>query len=1075
MNRITRITATAFLLLAVFLVAGADAQFFGRNKIQYEDHKWHILSTPHFDIHYYEGGEAFAARAGLVLEDGYGMLSTKLKEVLPWKVPVILYAAHQDFLHTNINPTIIGEGVQAFAEPRRRRIVLPFTSSFKEFEHTAIHELSHTFTFHIVYNRMLDNVFTRSYLPGYPLWVMEGIAEYLSVGWDADSDMYIRDAVIHDYLPPFYAVGGFYVYKEGQSIFNYIAENYGHEKVLEFLDAMAQTRSASAALGRTLGISEPDMQAQWSKSLRKHYWPLYPDKTEVGEVGRRLTDHVKDRGYYNTKPIMSPDGEKIAFFSDRSGFMEILVMSALDGEIIDKLVTGSRSNRYESLHFLTSSMAWDPRGEKVAFVAKSKGHDALFVRDIFTGKEEKYEVESDGISAPAWHPNKNEVVVSATFSGQTDLMLINLDDGSSRRLTSDFADQLTPKYFPDGSRIVFVYYPDVTVPVPENFLGANRDLLAEMDFLDADNVLKGATYDIWEFNLRSGRQRALVTSPGDDTEPVPLADGKTLIFASDMSGISNLHAADLETGDSWRFTDVLGGLFTPSVHDEKGRIAFSAFNRAGHDVFVSDNLPGMMSKRYSDHEPGILAHSASTAVRDIARAAVPAADKGDAVLATARNTPVTITAAPPPSAGGDESGDGDGGIDIDTYTPEIRPIAKPKTKKEENAEANAQVAGARRPAVEGITEAVPGEDVLSRGATVANYKTRLAPDFVGQGGGVYFSTGFGFGISNTITMSDMLGDHNMLFAFNLYKNIEESDFLLTYSYLKRRIDYSFGVFQFKSYLNSRTTSLGEGFSNYQLFSERNYGLFANASIPFNMFYRMELQFNSYISDREFFARTPNASGILQPTENSTRRLFEPALSFIHDSSFFGPFGPVEGSRWHVSVSRAVGFDDRDVSRLTAFLDYRWYKTLWYRNSIAFRMMGAGSEGDDPRYWFLGGPTTLRGYDYLQFSGTKMGMISMEYRFPMVDYLILGWPGRWGFSNIGGSVFFDAGSIWDEHDPTFLSNVNGRLAFDDIYANVGVGTYMYFGYFLLNFQFAWPTDARSIDRDYQFHFYMGPTF
>ena len=365
--------------------------------------------------------------------------------------------------------------------------------------------------------------------------------------------------------------------------------------------------------------------------------------------------------------------------------------------------------------------------------------------------------------------------------------------------------------------------------------------------------------------------------------------------------------------------------------------------------------------------------------------------------------------------------------------------------------------------------------MLSRGATVTNYKTRLAPDFVGQGGGLYFSTGFGFGISNTITMSDMLGDHNMLFAFNLYRNIEESDFLLTYSYIKRRIDYSVGLFQFKSYLNSRTSSLGEGFSSYQLFSERNYGMFANASIPFNMFYRMELQFNSYISDREFFSRTPNADGVFAPTDRSTRRLFEPALSLIHDSSFFGPFGPVEGSRWHLSVSRAVGFDDRDVSRLTAFVDYRWYKTLWHRNSIAFRLMAAGSEGDDPRYWFLGGPTTLRGYDYLQFTGTKMGMISMEYRFPMVDYLILGWPGRWGFSNIGGSVFFDAGSIWDEHDPTFFRKDIAGVAFDDIYANVGVGTYMYFGYFLLNFQFAWPTDARSIDRDYQFHFYMGPTF
>ena len=41
---------------------------------------------------------------------------------------------------------------------------------------------------------------------------------------------------------------------------------------------------------------------------------------------------MKDHGYYNTKPILSPDGEYIVFFSDRSGMIEIYVMSALDGK-----------------------------------------------------------------------------------------------------------------------------------------------------------------------------------------------------------------------------------------------------------------------------------------------------------------------------------------------------------------------------------------------------------------------------------------------------------------------------------------------------------------------------------------------------------------------------------------------------------------------------------------------------------------------------------------------------------------------------------------------------------------------
>jgi len=625
MRRHPVVSTAVFTLLALGLcVQSAWAQGFGRNKIQYRDYKWSVLSTPHFDIHYYQGSEAFAVRAALVLEDGYEQYSYQLKEVLPWKVPVILYASHADFLETNVSPEQLSEGVQAFAEPSRRRIVLPFTSSFKEFEHTAIHELAHVFTFNIVYNRMLDNVFTRNYLFPMPLWVAEGLAEYLAEGWDADADMFIRDAVIHDYLYPFYMLSGFYVYKEGQSVFNYIAETYGPEKVLEILDALAGTRSAQAALQRTIGLTEQELYDKWAKSLRKHYWPLYPDKQELDDVGRRLTDHEADHGYYNTKPILSPDGEYIVFFSDRSGMIEIYVMSALDGKVIAKVVTGSRSNRYESLHLLTSSICFDPTGDRVAFVAKNKGHDALFVKNIKTGDEWRCEIESDGLTAPAWNPTSDEIALSATFHGQTDLLLVNLADGKVRRLTNDAADQLTPRFFPDGTRLVFVHYPEVTIPVPADFSGPNRKRLSEIDFQARGNVKHGLSYDIWEIDVASGAQRPLVESPGDDTDPIVLSDGKTLIYASDESGVNNLHAGNIDTGDYYRFTDVLGGLFTPSVHEEKGRIAFSAFVRGGWDVYVSDDLSTMLTRRYLQPTHRVLAHDPNIFARRPQAAAAPA-------------------------------------------------------------------------------------------------------------------------------------------------------------------------------------------------------------------------------------------------------------------------------------------------------------------------------------------------------------------------------------------------------------------------------------------------------------------
>jgi hypothetical protein len=372
-----------------------------------------------------------------------------------------------------------------------------------------------------------------------------------------------------------------------------------------------------------------------------------------------------------------------------------------------------------------------------------------------------------------------------------------------------------------------------------------------------------------------------------------------------------------------------------------------------------------------------------------------------------------------------------------------------------------------------LADAVGNGDSF-RGASVRDYKMRLAPDFIGSGGGLYFSSSFGFGIANAISMSDMLGDHRATFAFSLYQNLAESDFLLAYTYLKRRADFSFGLYQLSSYYDSRVTSVGE-FSSYQLFSERNLGVFGQMSLPFNKFYRMDVDLQAYQSSREFYNRRFNRAGIYAPVSRSEVRLLEPSLAFVHDSARYGPFGPVDGTRWRASIARGVAFNDRDISRTTGFVDWRWYNMLFWRNSIALRLTGAASEGADPRVFALGGPTTLRGYDYEEFWGTRMWLASFEYRFPLFDAIIFGWPGRWGFTNIGGTAFFDVGQAFDGTPRNPFNIADGNFRLDDSHADIGVGMYMYVGYFLMSFQFAWPTDVSRLQDDMQFHWYLGPSF
>jgi len=333
---------------------------------------------------------------------------------------------------------------------------------------------------------------------------------------------------------------------------------------------------------------------------------------------------------------------------------------------------------------------------------------------------------------------------------------------------------------------------------------------------------------------------------------------------------------------------------------------------------------------------------------------------------------------------------------------------------------------------------------------------------------------------NQIAFSDLLGDHHLYFSFNIYRSFEDSDLMFSYYYLKKRIDYAFGAFQFKNYLNSRVSSVGETFLDYRLFTERNYGVFGLVSFPFSTFTRFDLEFQGFLSEKEFFDRVEYSDlGIymLVPGETTTRRLFQPTLSLVHDSAYFGSFGPVIGSRWMLSLSRTLSFAGDDISRTTGFFDYRKYMPVFYRNYLAFRAMGAFSDGDDHRYFFLGGPITMRGYDYLQFSGPRMFQSSIEYRYPLLDAIIFGWPGRWGITNIGGTLFFDTGAVWgdDYYIEPLDSDIKPRRFQDiDFYSDFGIGFYMRFSFLILNFQIGWPTDFSNTG-DPMFHFYLGPMF
>jgi Tol biopolymer transport system component len=257
------------------------------------------------------------------------------------------------------------------------------------------------------------------------------------MNWDTQADMTIRDLAINERIPTIRELEYFLAYKGGQSVWRFIANKYGREKIGEIFQAMKRLGSAENGFKEALGMDFEELTEQWHKYIKKEYYPDVAGRDEVKDIAKRLTDHKKDRNFYNVSPTVSPDGSKIAVLSDRSGYMDIYILDAVTGKKIKKLVKGNRSINFEELKFLQPGISWSPNSERIVIAAKAGAHDALYLINVKTGKQEKIDFELDGVFTASWSPNGKKLAFVGNEGGASDIYLYDLDSEKINNITDD--------------------------------------------------------------------------------------------------------------------------------------------------------------------------------------------------------------------------------------------------------------------------------------------------------------------------------------------------------------------------------------------------------------------------------------------------------------------------------------------------------------------------------------------------------------------------------------------------------------------------------------------------------------
>lgn len=582
-------SAPTRLLPPLLLLAGALAISVPASGQVPPDEDWRTFDTEHFRITFPAALHPLATRLADRAERAYGQLASSFSAPPPGTIDIVL-TDHADYSNGFAN-VVPGNRITLFARPPADAGSLNYFDEWMEL--VVTHELVHIF--HLDPAGGLGGILravlgrypaTWPFFPGRatPTWLTEGIATYYESTLTGAGrvhgtwqDMVLRTGALEDGIEPLSVVSGRspvwpaglrpYVY--GSEFFHYLMERtdtLGMRQLVEEVASQLVPYRIDAAARLAFGISFSQAWEEWRASLSSRYRALADSLAALQPLttGEALTRGARQALY----PQVSPDGRRLAFALSDGRSDAHLRLLELDG---------GAERRFARTNGL-SAFSWTADGGMVF---------AQFeLADRYRLYNDLYRADADGrvtrvtsgarLAFPDVRPDGGHVVAVQEGDGTNRLVLVELATGEITPLTA--ADPSVhwafPRWSPDGSRIA------------------------------ASQWRSGGRFDVVILDAGGGLVARVTDDRAVDASPAWSADGRTLLWSSDRTGIPNLFAASIDAdgrpGPVRQVTNLLTGAAHPAIDPAGEWIYYSAYHHDGWDIERIPYAPGEWFEPFAD-------------------------------------------------------------------------------------------------------------------------------------------------------------------------------------------------------------------------------------------------------------------------------------------------------------------------------------------------------------------------------------------------------------------------------------------------------------------------------------------